>query len=78
VEEDPCTPFVVAGGPIEVTPGGGRIGRLYWSNQAQFTVEVWAKGEDLSLPPADRSTTEIPGSCALISTLGDWIYWVMG
>lgn len=63
---------------ISVTSSGGNIGRLFWDNQCQFTIETWERGGDpwaTLEPPTTSRTSEIPGSFALIATIGDWWAW---
>lgn len=72
---DPRSEIVLPGNPIEITSSGGHIGRLYWANQNQLTVQCWHKDEDPTLPPKDSTTVELPGFCAMIFTIGDWWAW---
>jgi len=67
---DPCDLFV----PdefISIKSGSGHIGRFYWDNQKQFTVEVF--GDNYH----ESTTSEMPGSCALVCTMGDWWAWLL-
>lgn len=69
---------------IRITSQGGNIGRFFWANQNQFTIEVWENDSDpwdpdapLTHLPNESVTSELPGSAALVATLGDWWAWVM-
>lgn len=67
---DPCAPFTPAD-PISIGSGAGNIGRIYWDNQKTITIEV-----QLNDGSWERDSSEVPGSCALISTMGDWWAWL--
>ena len=61
-----------------ITSSGGHIGRFFWDNQSQLSIETW----DSSMgpwngpsTPGHCETSEIPGSSALIATVGDWVAW---
>jgi len=56
---------------ISIGFGAGHIGRFYWDNQRTITLEAW--GRDSSY---ERWSSEVPGSCALISVMGDWWAWL--
>lgn len=65
---------------ISITSSGGHIGRLFWDNQCQFTVETWESGADPWEGPGSPSTSdtsEVRGGFALISTVGDWYAWLL-
>lgn len=67
---DPCAPFI----PdkfIDIGFGAGNIGRLYWDNQKTLTIELQCSDGSW-----ERDISEVPGSCALISVMGDWWAWV--
>lgn len=64
--------------PIHITCGGGNIGRFFWCNQQQLTIESWRAGLNMySDPPSERDVQTIPGSCAWIHSLMDWYAWIM-
>jgi hypothetical protein len=64
---DPFTPTEL----IDISSTCGHIGRFYWCNPMQITIESW--GDDGYI---DRATQELPGSCAWINSMGDWWAWV--
>jgi hypothetical protein len=55
---------------IKIDSTHGHIGRFYWSNQIQMTIEQSGPNFYESI------TNELPGNCALISNIGDWWAWV--
>ena len=59
---------------ISITSSGGHIGRLVWCNQRKYTIEVYDNNNKL----VESDTTELHGSIALISTMGDWYAWMFG
>ena len=56
---------------ISIGSGAGNIGRFYWDNQKTITFETQSSDGTW-----ERDISEVPGSCALISTVGDWWAWV--
>lgn len=56
---------------ISLDSNSGHIGRIYWNNQMRITLEAWDNNGS-----HESCTSELPGSCALISTMGDWWAWV--
>lgn len=60
---------------ISIRSSGGNIGRLFWFNQRQGSLESWAtdpKG------PYTKDVWEVFGECQLISNIGDHYAWVFG
>lgn len=59
---------------IQINSSSGRIGRMIWCNQRQLTLEAFDRNNNL----ISRDTTELHGSFALISLMGDWYAWMLG
>ncbi len=60
---------------LSIDSNGGNIGRIYWTNQMRFV----RGGRHYTFPPRPRGweTYEVPGSCRLIGTLGQWRSWIL-
>lgn len=69
-DRHPDDPFEIDDLPfMEIDDKGGRIGRFYWTNQ--FTVRC------IHFPTGKICHLEEPGSCALVSTWGQWRRWLL-
>ena len=63
-DSHPDDPFPIDPEPFEIDSQSGRIGRIYWDNQATGLAFVFSTGT--------CTNHEFPGICAFIETWGQW------